>query len=161
MSLQRELGFPNQLASVSHEAVLAIMYTAQLFSKEAYALLRPFGMTDSQFNVLTMLMYQSPPEGLTQTDLSHMMLVNRSNVTGLLDRMEESGWVVREEDAEDRRIKRVRLTKKGKEAALPAEEAYMKRVEEVMSALSDDETLCLLDLLEGLWRPIRNSEADS
>ena len=155
MSLQRELSYPNPIESLSHEAALALFYTAQLFAKGAYSLLRPYGMTDSQFNVLTVLRYQSPPEGLTQSDLSRMMLVNRSNITGLLDRLEEAGWVEREEDSDDRRVKRVRLTNQGRTTLDPAVDAYLAFVDQTMGALTQDERLCLLDLLQGLWRPLK------
>ena len=85
MSLQKELGLPNPLEAPGHEAVLNIVLTGELLAKEGDRLLRPFGLTDSQFNVLMLLKYQVKGGGINQTRLGQMLLVNRSNVTGLVD----------------------------------------------------------------------------
>jgi DNA-binding MarR family transcriptional regulator len=41
-------------------------------------------------------------------------VVDRSNVTGLIDRMETAGWVRRVDDPADRRVYRVALTPAGR-----------------------------------------------
>lgn len=53
--------------------------------------------------------------GVTQVELSEYLGVGRMAMTGLLDRMESKGLVERREDASDRRVKRVHLTKAAKD----------------------------------------------
>ena len=68
-------------------------------------------------------------------------------VTGLVDRLEESGYLTREPDAEDRRVFRARLTPKGQkflEEVMPAHRAHVVRV---MSCLTDEEQAELARLL--------------
>ena len=155
MSLQRELDLPNPIQTRAHEAALNVVFTASMFAREAYLLLRPYGLTDSQFNVLHLLRYQSGPDGtLNQTRLGSMLLVNRSNVTGLIDRMEQAGWVERMDDPGDRRVKLVRLTAAGRRLLDRADKAYEVRVAEVIGALSGSEQAELCRLLERVRRPL-------
>ncbi len=149
MSLQKELHLPNPIVSQAHEAALATVLTGLLLEREAWLLLRPYGLTDSQFNVLYLLRDQCGPDGtLNQTELGRMLVVNRSNVTGLVDRMEQAGWVQRLDDPDDRRVKRIQLTPAGRRLLDRVDDVYMERVEAVMQALSGKEQRQLCRLLE-------------
>jgi DNA-binding MarR family transcriptional regulator len=148
MSLSDELGFKNPVQHPAHEALLGLVVTAGLLSKEGDRVLRPLGLTDSQFNVLALLRFQAAEGSLDQTTLGRMLVVNRSNVTGLVDRMEKAGWVERTSDGNDRRVKRVRLTAEGKRLADAADRRYMTRVHALMGALSEKERESLAKTLE-------------
>ena len=81
MSLQSELGMRKGFDNPAHEALLNIYYTASRVRKKAGEFFRGFGVTDVQFNVLSLLKHQSgESSGLTQVELSRMMLVNRANI---------------------------------------------------------------------------------
>jgi DNA-binding MarR family transcriptional regulator len=146
MGLREELGYPNLIEDAGHEAVLNVVVTGAMLAKEGDALLRPHGVTEAQFNVLMLLRYQSPPEGSPQTALGRMLVVNRSNVTGIVDRMEAAGWVERLPEPGDRRVNLVRLTARGRKITDRACEAYISRISEVTAGLSaaDRQTLCRL-----------------
>lgn len=150
MGLKEELGFPNAIENAAHEAVLNVLVTADLLAKEGERVAHPYGLTEAQLNVLMILRYQSKEGELDQSSLGRMLVVNRSNVTGLVDRMEEAGWVRRNPDAHDRRIKRVGLTAEGKRVLRSAEKAYLQRVEEVMGTLTAGERGALRSALEKL-----------
>ncbi len=77
-----------------------------------------------------------------------MLLVNRSNVTGLIDRMEQVGWVKRTADTEDRRVNQVEITEFGHEIIERSQKAYYTRIEEIMSVLSPEEQEHLCRMLE-------------
>lgn len=148
MSLVTELGFIRPFESADHEALLDVVYTGMLLAKEGYQILRPFGLTDSQFNVLMLLKYQTEDGSMNQTRLGDMLLVNRSNVTGLVDRLEKCGWVQRIADPVDRRVKLLKITKEGEETLLKAEKEYEKQVIRTMSSFSEKERKALTRLLE-------------
>ncbi|MBI1388183.1 MAG: MarR family transcriptional regulator [bacterium] len=152
MPLQDELHFLTPIEGKSHEAVLNMLYTGKLLEKEAYRILRPLGLTDSQFNMLMLLKYQSENQESDQTRLGDMLLVNRSNVTGLIDRMEQAGWVERTADAKDRRVNRVRLTKAGAELLEKAEKVYLERIDAIMNDFSENEINRLCRALEKVRR---------
>jgi DNA-binding MarR family transcriptional regulator len=70
-------------------------------------------------------------EGISQRELGDVLVVDRSNVTGLVDRMEKAGWVRRTDDPADRRVYRVTLTPAGRrlwEKVAPAYEAVVVQV---------------------------------
>ncbi|HYG34406.1 MAG TPA: MarR family transcriptional regulator, partial [Clostridia bacterium] len=78
-------------------------------------------LSPSQFNVMNLLYLNET--GLSQTELSRQLIMHRSNVTGLVDRLEKRGLVERKAVEADRRAYRVVLTSTGNallEEILPA-----------------------------------------
>ncbi|MCG3197571.1 MAG: MarR family transcriptional regulator [Candidatus Omnitrophica bacterium] len=157
MGLREELGLPNPIRNHPHEAALSVVLTSDLLNKEADRLLRRFGLTEAQFNVLMLLGHQAGPEGLSQTEISRFLLVNRANVTGLVDRMEQSGLIARTTTPGDRRLKRIRMTRKGKEALSKAEAAYFGRIQETFGEMGEVERRGLIRALERIRRLLRRS----
>ncbi|MBN1292715.1 MAG: MarR family transcriptional regulator [Candidatus Latescibacteria bacterium] len=148
MKFYEELGFLKPFKHKDHETLLNIVVTSTLLVKEAQQILRPLGLTDAQFNVLLILIGQSENGRLNQTELGKMLLVNRSNVTGLIDRMERDGFVERIPEPGDRRINLVQITEAGKTVLKKAQEIYYKRIEEIISALSPREGYQLCETLK-------------
>ncbi len=148
MALQYELNMNKPIKLGAHEALLNIYYTTAKIKKRADEFFRPFGLTDVQFNLMMLLSHQSEKEGgLSQAQISEMMLVNRANITSLIDRM-ESADLVKRTPAADRRVNIVKLTAKGKNKLAKIEPAYAKGVKEAMSALGNNEQKQLIKLLE-------------
>src|SRR3954447_4184202 len=96
----------------SYALTTAVLATADTFLRESQRLFRPYGLTAAQYNVLNVLAPRA--DGMSQRELSDLLVVDRSNVTGLLDRMEKAGWVQRADDPMDRRVYRVTLTVVGR-----------------------------------------------
>lgn len=94
-----------------YQALLQLLRTAESIWNASRLFFERWDLSPSQFNVLNLL--QDQPDGLSQTDLSRELIMHRSNVTGLVDRLEKRGLVERHSSASDRRINRVRLTKSG------------------------------------------------
>jgi len=148
MALEHELGLKKPFTLLPHEALLNIYYTTSRLKKRADEFLRTFGLTDVQFNVLMLLHYQSSPdEGLNQTQLSSMMLVNRANVTSLIDRMEKAGLVVRIADTSDRRYNIIKLTAKSKKLLAQIEPLYANQIKKIMAPLKGPEQKKLITML--------------
>lgn len=148
MSLYEEIGLYKPFIHKGHETLLNIVVTSTLLVKEAQQILRPAGLTDAQFNILLMLKGQTENGRLNQTELGNMLLVNRSNVTGLIDRMEKNGLVKRFPDDGDRRVNLVKITVKGEDVLKNAQKLYYERIEELTSVLSKTEDCNLSKILE-------------
>jgi MarR family transcriptional regulator, transcriptional regulator for hemolysin len=73
--------------------------------------LAPLGITRSQWWVLAFI---SRKDGLPQTQLANELDVGKVAVGALIDRLESSGFVIRQADPVDRRIKRVYVTKQAR-----------------------------------------------
>lgn len=85
---------------------------------------------------------------LTLSELSQKLLKVNSNITTIVDHLEERGLVQRIRDEVDRRVVKVQLTPAGlqlRERVLPEHYGF---VTELLLPLTDDEVQKMLDLLE-------------
>jgi DNA-binding MarR family transcriptional regulator len=130
------------------ELVTKVMATADAFLREGHKLFRPFGLTSAQYNVLNILIHH--PDGLSQRELGDRLVVDRSNVTGLLDRLEKSGRVRRKDDPEDRRVYRVSLTPAGQALWARVHPRYLDVVAQVTRGLPVSGMRACLDTLSQL-----------
>ncbi|MHC4497524.1 MAG: MarR family winged helix-turn-helix transcriptional regulator [Planctomycetota bacterium] len=148
MALEQELGLRKPIKLLGHRALLNIYFTASCLKKRADEFFRGFGLTDVQFNVMMLLRYQSGPEGgLSQAQLSDMMLVNRANVTSLIDRMEKGGLVVRTASPSDRRYNIVKMTGRGRKLFAKVEPLYARQVQQIMAVFKEGEQKRLIGML--------------
>jgi MarR family transcriptional regulator, organic hydroperoxide resistance regulator len=76
--------------------------------------LKPTGLSIPQFDVLSTLTEQ---EGLSQSDLATRLYVTKGNVSGLIDRLVDAGFVERRSAPGDRRSNAVFLTLEGRKVA--------------------------------------------
>jgi len=136
-----------------YDLVIQVLSVANVMVKESHRLFRPHGLSDAQFNVLNVL--GPEPAGLSQRALSEVLVVDRSNITGLLDRMEGSGWVKRADHPSDRRVYVVTLTAEGRklwQKVLPEYVAVVRRVTAAVPATDLKRTLGTLQQLEAATR---------
>ena len=156
MALLQELGLKKPIVLLQHEALLNVYYTASCLKKKADVFFAPFGLTDVQFNLLTLLYFQSGKEGgLSQAQISDMMLVNRANITSLVDRMEKAGLVKRNAHSNDRRFNIIKLTAKGEKLFTKVEPLYIEQIRKVMSALNQAQMKTLMGILEKVRQTLR------
>ncbi len=71
-----------------------------------------FGITLPRFDLMAQL--DKVPEGMTLSDVSKRMMVSNGNVTGLVERLVESGHIDRRTSDSDRRVQVISLTKAGR-----------------------------------------------
>ena len=71
-----------------------------------------FGTSLARFDVLAQL--DRFPDGLSMSEVSRHLMVSNGAITGLVDKLAASGWVVREDHAQDKRTILVRLTEEGR-----------------------------------------------
>lgn len=76
-----------------------------------------YGLTGSQLLVLKML---EPKGQVSLSELSDRIRAKNSTVTGIIDRMERDGFVVRRRSEEDRRVVFIELTPKGRKLSSDA-----------------------------------------
>jgi len=95
-----------------YQALLQLLRTADTLWNASRLLFERWDLSPSQFNILNLLHLN--PNGSSQSDLSRELVMHRSNVTGLIDRLEQRGLVRRTEVAGDRRIYNVALTPQGR-----------------------------------------------
>lgn len=104
---------------------------------------REHGLTPQQGQLLCVLMKQ--PYGMGE--LSAMLGLAKSSLTGLVDRTERNGLVRREADPADTRAVRVALTPRGSTLAAEFYDETCRRIDELPSGLSAAERDTLAGLL--------------
>lgn len=82
----------------------------QAFSRYSDRHVKSLGLTPAQFDVLATL---GNTAGMTFKELCERTLLTKGSLTGIVDRMEEKGWVKRVGSPKDRRSVLVRLTTRG------------------------------------------------
>ncbi len=84
---------------------------------------------------------------LSLSELSERIRAQNSTVTGIIDRMEREGLVLRERSKEDRRVVHIRLTPKGLALAEDIPLEPMEVLRSALSSLSKDEVRDVLRIL--------------
>jgi DNA-binding MarR family transcriptional regulator len=118
------------------EALLSILRTATVIEHGSNELLRSFGITMTQYNVLRILR-GAGARGLCGREVGERLISSVPDVSRLLDRMAEMGLLAKERDAADRRHVTARITPKGRRVltqATPALTAYGRARAERLSA---------------------------
>ena len=118
-----------------------------------------FGVTGPQFGVIRTL-GEAGPDGLPLGQLSERLLVSCGNITGIVDRLEDAGYLYRERSDEDRRVVIARLTPPGEALYDEAIPVLVRAVEEAMSALDPREQVELARLTRKLELAIADSDGD-
>src|SRR5947207_15558140 len=94
-----------------YRALLQLLRTAETLWNVSRLFFARWDLSPSQFNILNLLCDR--PEGCTQIELSRLLIMHRSNVTGLEARLEPRRLVPRRDSPHDRRGYRVRLAAAG------------------------------------------------
>ena len=121
--LQQEIALNREFASSDEITFLALAHTWQRLEKLGQTFFAKHGLSSVQFNVLMILWdYRKTP--IRQHRLAEILVVNRASSGGVIDRMEQRGWVERRPDPEDRRGKYVHLTAQGQRLLEDVKKAY-------------------------------------
>jgi len=116
---------------------------------------KDYRVTLPQFDVLAQLKREEG--GLRIGDLSRRLMVTSGNLTGLVDNLVESGFVVREGVAGDRRIQQVRMTKAGAILFDHMAAAHRKWLEEFLAEVDGETRARLLADLQKIKRSASRS----
>lgn len=110
---------------------IAVVQAEKAIVRALSKALLPFDLKIAQLDLL-MNLYRHP--GASQHDIARKLLVGRSNVTMLMPQLEQQGLIVREADAKDKRVLRLKLTAKGEDVLLRALKAYTALIDRVMAS---------------------------
>jgi DNA-binding MarR family transcriptional regulator len=99
------------------------------------------------------LVHLGVPDGRTMAELAHLLICDRSNVTAIVDKLEERGWAERlRGKAGDRRYMRVVLTPSGwgvRRQVKAAHRAWVQRRLAILSREQLDQLTTLLKAMQG------------
>ncbi len=105
---------------------------------------KEFSLTGIQFQTLCLLDAEHP---VPMNVISHQLVCDASNVTGIVDRLAAGGYIERKEDTKDRRVKSIALTAKGRETRRQIKKHFEAIEPEGIRELSADDRQTLYRLL--------------
>jgi DNA-binding MarR family transcriptional regulator len=144
--LQHELKKKWPFASLEQEAALNVLRTNDQLQIRFTRLFRDYDLTSSQYNVLRILRGEGKP--LPILEIADRTVTVVPGITGLIDRLEQAGFVQRERCARDRRVIHVALTDKGTKTLVELDEPVLALHKQLMKHLAQDELKQLIGLLE-------------
>ncbi len=113
---------------------------------DAYdAKMKPLALTRSQWRVMA---YVSRSPGITQTELAASVECSRMAITSVLDRMQSKGLIERREVEDDRRVRSVFLSQKGRSLVRKMNRTATRVLEDVFARVSGDDLRALKETLE-------------
>jgi DNA-binding MarR family transcriptional regulator len=107
------------------------------------------GLTRSEYELLVMLVmnHDKDKTALSVTELSNLLQITPAGVTHLINPLEETGYIERQQDPNDRRIVLIGLTDKGTQVA----EALISEVQEnligLVNHLGEEDSRTLIRLM--------------
>jgi DNA-binding MarR family transcriptional regulator len=104
-----------------------------------------FDVTLPRFDLMAQL--DKAPEGMTLSDVSKRMMVSNGNVTGLVERLVESGHLDRRTSETDRRVQVIRLTKLGRAEFRRMAAEHETWIADIFGDLSEKDVRDLMRLL--------------
>ncbi|QCK13482.1 MarR family winged helix-turn-helix transcriptional regulator [Mangrovivirga cuniculi] len=125
-----------------------IIYTSNWFKSKLKDLFKPYGITQTQYNVLRILRGKYP-EPCNPGYITSVMIEKMSDVTRLIDRLIEKKLVKRMVCETNRRMVEVYITKEGLEL-LEKLEPVVEKSRDDLKVLTDDEANQLSHLLDKL-----------
>ena len=126
---------------------LGAMSTADSLLRGLEELLKPAGLTPSQYNVLRILR-GAGAEGLACREISARMLTRDPDMTRLLDRLEARGLVARARGVNDRRVVLTQITAAGRKVLERLDAPVCELHKRQLQHMSDADLRRLAALLE-------------
>lgn len=140
--------------SLVFDAFNEILNTGSMLKTAARQFFRNRPTTEVQFNVLMLLKYADHP--VTQKELSEWLLVDKSNLTGLVDRLERAGHLKRVKTEKDRRSYHLQLTPAAEKLLEELEVPYGELLSSMLGEFSEDELFLLIRMMNQLQRALDN-----
>jgi DNA-binding MarR family transcriptional regulator len=134
------------------EAFVNLQKTADALMQGIAVLLKPSGLSATQYNVLRILR-GAGKDGLPCGEIGARMITRDPDITRLLDRLETRGLVTRARELKDRRVITARITKDGlgilKELDSPVQRYHQRQ----LGHMGEKKLVELIWLLELARRP--------
>lgn len=130
-------------------ALLNIMFTGVWLQQKMGFYLKPFDITEPQYNVLRILRGQKG-EAMNLYEIQNRMIQKMSNVSRLIDKLVAKKLVTRKESKENRRRVDIAITAKGLQLLQDVEPALQDYFNKLRSNITVEEAKSVASLLDEL-----------
>ncbi|ABW12523.1 transcriptional regulator, MarR family [Parafrankia sp. EAN1pec] len=139
------MGYPRRMASAERPDGLArsLLELHREMRVILGSVARGAGLTVQQVEMLCLLHNRQPALG----ELADLLGCDKTNITGMADRLVRRGLVTRRANPEDRRVTRLELTEDGRAYGLKLRDAVASAVDERWRSLPDADRDALIQLV--------------
>ncbi len=148
MELEKEIK-QSLFKSPSSKAVLNIIYTGSWLMGKTVQVLKPYGISAQQYNVLRILKGRTP-DSTALSDIQERMLDRMSNATRLVEKLRQKQYVTRVECPGNRRKVDIHITTTGLSLLADIYDKIDESENEMMKKLSETQIESLNEILDQL-----------
>ena len=131
------------------EAFLNVQLTASALMSGVATIIKPFGLSTTQYNVLRILR-GAGETGMPCGEVSDRLITRDSDITRLFDRLEKRGYLTRERSDSDRRVVRAKIAQPAIDLLDEIDTPMLDLHAKQFQVLSQEDIAKLIDLLEAL-----------
>jgi len=146
-TLKEELKSSADFKSIQHEVFLSLMVTVDRLNRRHTEFMSAFGISQKQYNILRILR-GSGANGIPVMEIGRRMIEKSPDVSRIIDRLIDLGYVKRRRQRNDRRVVIVTITQKGNDLLAKMDAPVDKEVITALSHVDEDDLKELAALLD-------------
>jgi DNA-binding MarR family transcriptional regulator len=148
--LLREIHKNKPFDTVQQEVFLNVVRTADHLMRAFDELLKPHGLSPTQYNVLRILrgIGETHANGIPCKTIGEHMITRDPDITRLLDRLAARGMITRQRDTQDRRVVSTKITGEGMKVLKELDKPVLELHRQQLSHMGEGKMEQLIDLLE-------------
>jgi DNA-binding MarR family transcriptional regulator len=145
--LQEEIKQTRPFTSLEEEALLNLKRTASRLQHVIQQMIKPMGLTPTQYNVLRILR-GAGENGLRCSEVGERLVSDDPDITRLLDRLQKQKLVRRKRDGKDRRVILTTITPEGLSLLKEMDPMVTDNAKQLLQHMSQEKLTTLITLLE-------------
>lgn len=146
------------MTTTPQDLMIGLLELRNAFDRGSELFLAGFGLTGAQLNILNLLGEASGT--MTQSDLSAKVLIGKSSLSIVVDRMVQRGYIRRQVFPDDRRRVILKMTPTGRNLWEKVHPLYKKEVDATFGVIPTSKRQTLLDAMKVLETNLRKRRGD-
>ena len=142
--------------SIDERVMMAMVRIAERFKKNSSAVVKKWGLTFPQYNVLRVLDASENGQN-TMRNVNRIMLVSSANMTGIAKRLEKTGFIIRTSDPDDDRLKRLQITPAGTQVLKDISDHQERNLLRYLRKYSDEQKSALMETLREILEQTKSN----
>lgn len=156
-TLKEELKTSAEFASIQHEVFLSLQVTVDRLSRRHAEFMSVYGISQKQYNILRILR-GAGSNGIPVMEIGRRMIEKSPDVSRIIDRLIDLGYVKRRRQRNDRRVVIVTITKKGTDLLAAMDKPVNEEVYNTLKNVPEEDLRKLAGLLERVRESIYLAE---
>jgi DNA-binding MarR family transcriptional regulator len=144
--------------SIDERVMMGIVRVAEGFKKNSSAVVKKWGLTFSQYNLLRVLDASENGQN-TMRNVNRIMLVSSANMTGIAKRLEKNGFIIRTSDPSDDRLKRLQITPAGIQVLKDISNRKERSLRRYLMKYSDEQKSALMETLREILEQTKSDRS--